>query len=331
MRHLRNIGSFMGLLVGLLLVFRILAGSGTPEEQRSKLTKAYNDGNFKVAYEGLRRLALDPNANARLVGSDLELAINALLRLGRVEEVDAFREAVIKTHDKNWRLLSTAARTYAHGEHYGFMIAGEFKRGGHRGGGQIMNSLQRDRARALQLMQQAINNSQADPDRAAVASLHLDFASMILQGAGYADAWRLQYLTDLDKLPDYEEGYYFHRNRNHNGAPVDDKGNPVLHHAPKTYADAKTDGERWRWLLLQAIELDASRTNEVDMLFANFMRGQLGVQTMAHYGWRFGGIDDHDDTDEKKSGTFALHTLKDSESIARLAIGLRRFFFFYDL
>ena len=325
MRHLKNIGGFVGLLACLLLVFRVLAGTGTPEEQRGKLTKAYNDGNFKVAYEGLRRLALDPNANVRLVGPDLDLAINALNRLGRVEEVDAFREAVIKVHEKNWRLLATAARTYAYGDHYGFLIAGEFKRGGHRGGGQIMNSLQRDRARALQLMQQAMDNSQAEPDRPAAATLHLDFANMILTGAGYADAWRLQYLTDLSKLPDYEEGYYFHRNRNHNGAPVDDKGSPVLHKTPKSYADAKSDGERWRWLLLQTIELDAGRTNEVDMIFANFMRGQLGVQTMAHYGWRFGGIDDTDDTDEKKTGTFALHTLKDSESIARLAIGLKRF------
>ena len=52
------------------------------------------------------------------------------------------------------------------------------------------------------------------------------------------------------------------------------------------------------------------------------MKTQLGVQTMAYYGWRFGG--DEQDGD-KKTGTFALHTLKDNETIARLATGLKRF------
>ena len=45
---------------------------------------------------------------------------------------------------------------------------------------------------------------------------------------------------------------------------------------------------------------------------------------MAYYGWRFGAIDDHDAGD-KKTGTFQLHTLKDKETIARLATGLKRF------
>src|SRR5262249_10970217 len=161
---------------------------------------AYNDGNFKVAYDGLRKLALDPNNDATLVGKDLELAITALTRLGRTDEVDDFRESVIKVHEKNWRLLATAAKTYTDGEHYGFMVAGKYLRGGHRGGGHIVNSLQRDRTRALQLMQQAMENTEKENDKAALANFHLQFAHLILQGAGFADAWRLQYLTDLTKL-----------------------------------------------------------------------------------------------------------------------------------
>src|ERR1019366_9575277 len=104
----------------------------------------------------------------------------------------------------------------------------------------------------------------------------------------------------------------------------DADGNPILHQIPKSYADAKTDGERWRWMLTQAMELDSNRVNEVDMIFANFMKTQLGVQTMAFYGWRFGNIDDQEDAG-KKTGTFALQTLKDTETIARLATGLKRF------
>jgi len=106
--------------------------------------------------------------------------------------VDDFREAVIKVHAKNWRLLSTAAQTYVDGNHFGFMVAGKFQRGGHRGGGHAVNSMQRDRIRSLQLMQQALENTTKENDRAALASFHLQFASMLMQTSGYADAWRLQ-------------------------------------------------------------------------------------------------------------------------------------------
>src|SRR5262249_27736054 len=259
----------------------------------------------------------------KLVGADLELAINSLYRLGRTDEVDEFREGVIKVHEKNWRLLATAAKTYTDGDHYGFMVAGKFQRGGHRGGGDLVNGLQRDRTRALQLMQQALENSDKEEDKAALASFHLQFAHLILHGAGFADAWRLQYLTDLSKLPDYEDGYYWHRNRNHNGAPVDDKGNAILHYTPKSWKLAASDGERWRWLLVQAVEFDSNKAHAVDMLFAEFTRCQLGVQAMAFYGWRFGNIDDKEGN--KKPGTFQLHTLKENEPIARLATGLKRF------
>jgi hypothetical protein len=314
--------AFAVCIVGLS-VWRLTAGGPTITEQRSNATKAYNDGNYKAAYEGLRKLALDPKNDPALVGKDLELAIHSLTNLGRNEEVDAFREAVIKAHEKNWRLLATAAKTYASGEHFGFIVAGEFKRGGHRGGGTLFNCLQRDRTRALQLMQQALDNTKNENDKSALAEFHLEFANMILQGAGYSDAWRLQYLTDLSKLPDYEEGWWWHRNRNHVGAPVDDKGNPILHKVAKTWKDAASDGERWRWLLTQAMELDSGRTNEVDIIFADFMKSQLGVQTMAYYGWRFGGIGENEDNKDK-TGTFALHTLKENETIARLATGLKR-------
>src|SRR5471030_2036293 len=77
------------------------------------------------------------------------------------------------------------------GDHYGFMVAGKFLRGGHRGGGNIVNSLQRDRTRAIQLMQQAHENTGKENDKAAVSNFYLQFANLLMTGAGYADAWRL--------------------------------------------------------------------------------------------------------------------------------------------
>ncbi len=60
------------------------------------------------------------------------------------------------------------------------------------------------------------------------------------------------------------------------------------------------------------------------MLFADFLRDQFDVQTMAEYGWFF-GRQATDDTKKNESGTYALHTLGEDETIARLATGIKRF------
>src|SRR5262249_6528710 len=105
------------------------------------------------------------------------------------------------------------------------------------------------------------------------------------------------------------------------GAPVDAAGNPVFHHVPKSYETAQTDGERWRWLLAETARLDPVRQNDVDMTRADFLRGQFDVQTMAYHGRAFPG----DDAGKDTSGTYALHTLSETETIARLATGIKRF------
>src|SRR6516225_3684241 len=131
-----------------------------------------------------------------------------------------------------------AADSLLNGEHFGFIIAGKFSRGQHRGGGQAVNSLERDRAQALQLMVQAIPLAEADSRKPDVADFWMSMSQMLLANRGYSDAWRLQLPTNLDELPDYEQGWYW--NAGAQGAPVDKDGNPVYHHLPKSWQAAKT-------------------------------------------------------------------------------------------
>jgi hypothetical protein len=303
-----------------LVVWRTAAEKPT-QARRDNLQKAYQAGNYKDAYEGLRQMALDPADDPARVGDDMNTAVECLQKLGRSDEIDAFREGVIAAHAKNWRLLETAAKSYASNriEHWGYIIAGKFYQGSHRGGGRYVNAMPRDRVRALQLMQQALPLTAKETDKAALASFHTEFANLLLNGAGWHAPWRLQELTDLGQLPDYEDGYWYRGNTR--GAPVDAEGNPVYYRVPKSYQAAANDGERWRWMLAQAVEFDAGRAGEVDMILANFCRSQFGVQTMAAVGYRFPTDEDR----PRKTGTFALHTLKDDETIARLATGVKRF------
>jgi uncharacterized protein YfaS (alpha-2-macroglobulin family) len=314
-------------LVLTAAVWNFAAESPTSQQRRDNATKQFNAGNFKDAYEGFRKLALDSKDDPLQVGKDLDMGVAALGRLGRIDEADAFREAVVAAHAKNWRLLETAARSYENTQHFGFIVAGKFNRGNKRGGARYVATMQRDRVRALQLFQQAMEFAKDEKNKGDLAAFYVHFADAFLNGGGYHEPWRLQYLTDVSKLPDYEEGYYDYRG-GAGGAPVDDQGNPVFHHVPKSYEAAATDGERWRWMLDQAAKTDPGLVNETDMVFANFLHSQFDVQTMAYIRYNpynpF-NVERNRPVDEEKTGTFAMHTLGDDETIARLASGVKRF------
>src|SRR5437764_14036619 len=95
----RKLGVLLFALAVIVLgVWRLKAGDPSIEAQRRQLTKSFNDGNFKVAYEGLRKLTLDPQNNPTLVGKDLELAVTCLHKLGRTDEIDDLLENAVNVH-----------------------------------------------------------------------------------------------------------------------------------------------------------------------------------------------------------------------------------------
>src|SRR6185295_11788568 len=125
---------------------------------------------------------------------------------------------------------------------------------------------------------EAMKQFKGGQDKAELFQFYQDFAQTLMYG-GYHEAWRLQALTDLAQLPDYEESYYYGYQQNR-GEPVRGDGTPVFHKLPKSYAEAASDGERWRWLLMQAAEMSPEGSGAIQYQFADFLRHQFDVQTM---------------------------------------------------
>ena len=127
------------------------------DARRKQWQSAAQAGNYRDAYDGFLRLVLDPHDDPLEVGKDLTEGIQCLQQLGRWDEIDDFREAVVAVHRNNWRLLEAAAKSLHGDQHFGFVISGKFHRGPQRGGGgQVVSSVERDRVRALQLIVQAM-------------------------------------------------------------------------------------------------------------------------------------------------------------------------------
>jgi uncharacterized protein YfaS (alpha-2-macroglobulin family) len=288
---------------------------------RAKADQLFKEGNFAEAYVQFRNLVLNPQTSPRQVPADLSRAIECLAHLDRMEELDKLLEEAVAAHPQNWRLLQAAAQGYWNAPHSGVVVAGEFVRGSRRGGGQFVNCFERDRVLALRLMQRAMPLAMADEAaRAEVGRFFLRLAEYVMGYRGHQESWRLQYLTDLEKLPDFEEGWFWPGAESPAGAPVDEEGNPVYYSVPASWEAATNDGQRWRWCLQQAAEFDPKLLPTVRLEFARFLRDQFDVHTLAVFGW-FSQME----TGPSETGTFALHTLAEDETICRLATGVNRF------
>jgi uncharacterized protein YfaS (alpha-2-macroglobulin family) len=312
------------LAITLCSFLAIPAGNAGPvEDARTKASKLKKDGNWKEAFEAYRGLLLGNGNSGNAATEDLQNAWDSLNNLGQPVLVDSFLEGIIEKYPRDWRVLARAGSLYMRSQHWGYVIAGEFKRGHHRGGGKRVNTQQRDRVRALALMERAKKAAGNDENKADVASLYLEFASTISSSRGSSESWRLQYLTDFGVLPDWDDGGY-HGSRDV-GAPVDAKGKPILYSIPEAWEKAANDGERWRYLLTEAAELAPGRAGEIMRYRSTFLRKQFGVERMRQWGFGgFFGAHSPDDGRENESGTYELHTLKQSETIARLATGIKR-------
>src|SRR5262249_47882331 len=112
----------VGLMVVMVLAVGMAVGRrGDAPGDRETFDRLFQEGNYKDAYEGYRRLALDPKAQPDRVGADLLRGVECLNHLGRIAESDDFREAVIAVHQENWRLLQAAAGSYLNDvQHFGF-------------------------------------------------------------------------------------------------------------------------------------------------------------------------------------------------------------------
>jgi len=306
-----------------LLLLGVLMPEGTYGDARvAEADRLRDAGNQAEAYTLYRTLLEERAVTGREAAGIVEQAVRMLGQVNRIQEADALLEVVTTGYADDWRVLAEVAQRYTQLPQMGFIIAGAFERGGHRGGGRYVSSRLRDRVQALQLYDKARTLMLAQGEKGeAPAQVLLRFASVLQQ----AETWRLQLLTDFSALPDYEEGQPYwggYRGPDTSRAPVDTTGNPVFFKLPETYADATSDGERWRALLAEAEKMHPPLQQAVLRTRADFAYQLFGVHTLQEFSWFFRQMPSQEDT---LSAAYALHTLAADETIARLANGSKRF------
>ncbi|MDR2754332.1 MAG: alpha-2-macroglobulin, partial [Planctomycetaceae bacterium] len=298
--------------------------SADKENPISVANELIDQGRHKDALDLIRSYILDPKT-AKIEIPDKEMTITLVCRLlqklNRLSEVDDFLEKAAEIHQMDWKILSRIALTYTNViQHSGYIIDGKFQRGQHRGGGKWVTITERDRVRALQLYVKAMPLVLKDNDKQKTSSFFLAFADAIGENNRLRNtAWKLQSLTDLNLLPDYETQQYW--NNNVSKAPVDAEGNPVYYSVPESWETAKNDGERWRWLLNQAEKQYPDLWSVILSQRAQFCQSQFGEQTLQTFNFFRNNLEESEIT----ASILNLETLGDDETIAQLATGIKRF------
>src|SRR4051812_2919834 len=100
MRRIVWILALLSVISAVLGPMAVWAAEMKPEEAR----KAYAAGNYKDAYDALAPKVMAAEGTDALI-DDYRLCLAALNSLGRVEEMDAFREKAIEAHAKDWTFL----------------------------------------------------------------------------------------------------------------------------------------------------------------------------------------------------------------------------------
>jgi len=333
----------IALAAGLALFFFSMTTlmQAADESSRSRAAKLREDANWAEAFEIYRELL----TGGQRIGAeqaradDISHAFQCLQQLGRWGEFDELMNTAVAVDGSNWRLLKAIAQAYRNVPHQGW-VSGEdiFSRDQRNQSGRYVSVAERDRVRALQLFEKGLPLVQAEAGadqntRKARVDFFRAFAAEL---KAHHQTWRLQSLTDLSELPDFEEAnqYGGFRGRGYGygssqrGAPVDADGKPVFYQMPDSWQSAASDGQRWRWLIAQQAVVEPGMADEVQLEWADFLAGEFGVQRLAAYPGFNNWLQDYARRSQQEAAgeptRFELHTLAENETLAWLAPGPKR-------
>ena len=256
--------------------------------------------------------------------SDFKQALQCLQRPGPRGRSRRFSRPVVAVHQNNWRLLQAAADSFHRRRTVRFCRSGGSSSAAITAAGANTSArLEPDRVRALQLMQQALPLVDNEPEHEAVAEFYLDLANQFLtyrawrRGVEAAEPHRS---VEAPRLRVATSGFGARGRSVLRSMPTATRSFIRCRRATKRQnRTASAGGGRWpkRRILSQQPRI-APRWR-----LADFLHQQFGVQTLANVRTLL-----RTETTKQQSeanAPFAVDTLKDDETIARLATGIKRF------
>jgi uncharacterized protein YfaS (alpha-2-macroglobulin family) len=303
----------MKFLLFLLMTCGLALAADAPalRKQASELEK---QGNWREAY--VVRVKLLREIDDIESGDDLEKALRSQRELRETENFDTLMAELTESKKDNPQFMEAAGNAFLQGQgHYGQLLDGKFQRGGFDGRGEYRQVAEQDRIRALQCFMHALRTVEKGGADEIVVLRRIGSA-LTNSRTGSGRIWQLYLLTDLKSAPDYTENIDIITSE---GAPTDADGNPIWIDVPESWEAANSDGERWRWIMKEVTRINPEEGVIEQLKWLQFCQNHYDVNTLASYGWW------SQPNVKERDGILQASTLKETETIARLASGVKRF------
>ena len=302
----------MKSLIFLMMTCGMAMAADAPA-MRKQAAELETQGNWREAYE--LRVKILREVDDAESGTDLQQALQSQRQLGEPQNFDPLLAELTESKKDNPAFMQAAGSAFLfnHGS-YGQILDGGFQRG-MNGRGNFIGVQEQDRLRALQCFLQAHLTVEKGGAKE-VEILSQIGNALTLSHTGSGNVWRLQLLTDVKAVPDYTERIDTITSE---GAPVDAEGNPSWINVPESWETAASDGERWRWTMKEIVRIDPQQAAAEGLQWFQFCQAHFDVNTLASFGW-WGQPEV-----KERDGILQASTLKETETIARLANGVKRF------
>lgn len=318
----------MNRLPGILLALVALmswspasAQNAAPDgDSLKKAQKLHEQGNHREAAD-LAKTILAATPDATLAAEALDVADTALNSLYAYTEKEQVVQDAAKRFPKSWRVLRQAAHAWGSLPTAGNMVEGQYRRNDYNSRGPYVDSSLQDRVRMLQWLESAMRGTDDSTPVEDRKELLEELGEALMGERDFNEgAWSLLALTDISKLPDFNEQSGLDSPAG--GYPVDPEGNPIFFKTGPSWEKSANDGERLLWIMEEIARLSPDARREALQQRAELAKSWFSVRSLADLGFR--PADDEKES-ARQDGIATLHTLKDDETVAKLASGPKRF------
>jgi hypothetical protein len=240
-------------------------GKATPYQHVQQL---YAEGKFKDALDQGASLLAEAHHQDAHAAKILEVVLGCLDKLTLHDRFDELVETALKIHDKNLHLMAVAARGYLNTNHR----ATDGRRSQSWG---ILDIREYDRLRSLQLMDKALNLLRANSvkDQALWVDIYAVYTDALRFGRKDSRA-RFRQLTNLQVPAEMKsQAREYELSDGLDDIPFTD----YLIGTPMRLASARSDAERWRFLLASATQRDGLLGDWGKFTWSQYLEANLGV------------------------------------------------------
>ena len=270
-------------------------------------------GHYAEAFKAYEKIVFAFDGSPVTDGNRAQALLDAPRCLAKLKRFDEAEPLLDKAISERKEFAVHVAYSQAIGElpHYGKMVKGVFSRLNEWR--DEYSSVEHDRVKRLKCLEAIM------PELSKQSKLRQRWfwneviSALEMNGRNRGAAWKLQELTSLTEIPQIEEKRNWGGSDFEEGpAPVDENGEPVFYQLPKSWAEAKCDGERWMFANDARAAVDGMGRRNSARTLGEFAENQFGVYHLRG-----------EDNLTKLIGD--LRSLDDDETITRLANGIKRF------